>query len=156
MHHSAHNKFISFIWSIADDCLRGVYVRGKYRDVILPIVVLRHLDTLLEPTKEDVLDEVTFQKESMNSTELDEEPLKQASGYVFYNTSKWTLKTLLSTATNSVSSAGIPVGAQVASPVLIRIQPGAVEHGFSAGATGLRTQTQWLGPHLPLWPAGHR
>ena len=48
MNHAAHNKLISFIWSIADDCLRDVYVRGKYRDVILPMVVLRRLDTLLE------------------------------------------------------------------------------------------------------------
>jgi hypothetical protein len=38
------NKIVSFIWSIADDCLRDVYVRGKYRDVILPMFVLRRLD----------------------------------------------------------------------------------------------------------------
>ncbi|HCC82350.1 MAG TPA: hypothetical protein DEQ25_14210, partial [Methylophaga sp.] len=63
MDHSVHNKLISFIWNIADDCLRDVYVRGKYRDVILPMVVLRRLDTLLEPTKEAVLEEVKFQKE---------------------------------------------------------------------------------------------
>ena len=44
MEHSAHNKLVSFIWSIADDCLRDVYVRGKYRDVILPMFVLRRLD----------------------------------------------------------------------------------------------------------------
>ena len=44
MDHSVHNKLVSFIWSIADDCLRDVYVRGKYRDVILPMVVLRRLD----------------------------------------------------------------------------------------------------------------
>lgn len=62
MDHSVHNKLISFIWNIADDCLRDVYVRGKYRDVILPMVVLRRLDTLLEPTKEAVLEEVKFQK----------------------------------------------------------------------------------------------
>ena len=101
MDHSVHNKLISFIWNIADDCLRDVYVRGKYRDVILPMVVLRRLDTLLEPTKEAVLAEVKFQKEEMQATELDDEPLKSASGYVFYNTSKWTLKSLFSTATNN-------------------------------------------------------
>lgn len=101
MDHSVHNKLISFIWNIADDCLRDVYVRGKYRDVILPMVVLRRLDTLLEPTKEAVLAEVKFQKEEMQATELDDEPLKAASGYVFYNTSKWTLKSLFSTATNN-------------------------------------------------------
>lgn len=101
MNQAAHNKLISFIWSIADDCLRDVYVRGKYRDVILPMVVLRRLDTLLESTKEAVLEEVNFQKEEMQATELDDEPLKAASGYVFYNTSKWTLKSLYTSATNN-------------------------------------------------------
>ena len=101
MDHSAHNKLVSFIWSIADDCLRDVYVRGKYRDVILPMVVLRRLDTLLEPTKEAVLAEVKFQLEDMQATELDDAPLVQESGYVFYNTSKWTLTTLFNTATNN-------------------------------------------------------
>jgi len=45
MNHTSHNKLISFIGSIADDCLRDVDVRGKYRDVILPMVVLRRLNT---------------------------------------------------------------------------------------------------------------
>lgn len=45
-----------FIWGIADDILRDLYVRGKYRDVILPITVLRRLDAVLEPTKKAVLD----------------------------------------------------------------------------------------------------
>ena len=62
MDHSVHNKLVSFIWSIADDCLRDVYVRGKYRDVILPMFVLRRLDTLLEPSKDAVLEEMRFQK----------------------------------------------------------------------------------------------
>ncbi len=101
MNQFAHNKLVSFIWSIADDCLRDVYVRGKYRDVILPMVVLRRLDTLLEPTKAAVLEEVRFQKEEMKATELDDAPLKAASGYVFFNTSKWTLKQLHATATNN-------------------------------------------------------
>lgn len=102
MNHAAHNKLISFIWSIADDCLRDVYVRGKYRDVILPMVVLRRLDTLLEPTKAAVLAEVRFQRDEMKAgDELDEAPLTEAAGYVFYNTSKWTLKQLHATATNN-------------------------------------------------------
>ncbi|UVM65012.1 type I restriction-modification system subunit M [Pseudomonas sp. B21-009] len=101
MNHYAHTKLVSFIWSIADDCLRDVYVRGKYRDVILPMVVLRRLDTLLEPTKAEVLEEVRFQKGEMKATELDDAPLKAASGYVFFNTSKWTLKLLHATATNN-------------------------------------------------------
>ena len=101
MDHSVHNKLVSFIWSIADDCLRDVYVRGKYRDVILPMVVLRRLDTLLEPTKQQVLYEVQEQKEEQGFIELDALSLQHVSGYVFYNTSKWTLKGLFDTATNN-------------------------------------------------------
>ncbi|BBO91029.1 type I restriction-modification system subunit M [Desulfosarcina ovata] len=101
MNHAIHNKLVAFIWSIADDCLRDVYVRGKYRDVILPMVVLRRIDTLLEATKETVLEEVAFQRDEMRLTELDDSGLKEASGYVFYNTSKWTLKKLYATATNN-------------------------------------------------------
>ncbi len=39
MDNQVHNSIVSFIWGIADDCLRDVYVRGKYRDVILPMTV---------------------------------------------------------------------------------------------------------------------
>ncbi len=101
MNTAVHNKSVSFIWSIADDCLRDVYVRGKYRDVILPMVVLRRLDALLEPTKEKVLEELAFQRDEAKFTEWDEGGLKQASGYVFYNTSEWTLQRLHDTATNN-------------------------------------------------------
>ena len=101
MNQSVHNKLVSFIWSIADDCLRDVYVRGKYRDVILPMVVLRRLDALLEPTKEAVMEELTFQRDEAGFTEWDENGLRTASGYVFYNTSDWTLQRLHDTATNS-------------------------------------------------------
>jgi type I restriction enzyme M protein len=101
MNHASHNKLVSFIWSIADDCLRDVYVRGKYRDVILPMVVLRRLDALLEPTKEAVMEELVFQRDEAQFTEWDENGLRQASGYVFYNTSEWTLQRLRDTATNS-------------------------------------------------------
>jgi type I restriction enzyme M protein len=101
MNQTSHNSLVSFIWRIANECLRDVYVRGKYRDVILPMVVLRRLDTLLEPTKEVVLEEVRYQKEEIGVFELDDEPLKDASGYVFFNTSKWTLKKLHGAATNN-------------------------------------------------------
>jgi len=66
---ATHNKLVSFIWSIADDCLRDVYVRGKYRDVILPMVVLRRLDALLEHTKDEVMKELEFQKNEIGVTE---------------------------------------------------------------------------------------
>ena len=95
MDHAAHNKIVSFIWSIADDCLRDVFVRGKYRDVILPMFVLRRLDCLLEPSKAGVLEEVRFQQEDAAMADLDPHGLRDASGYVFYNTSKFTLKSLL-------------------------------------------------------------
>ena len=101
MNQAVHNKLVSFIWSIADDCLRDVYVRGKYRDVILPMVVLRRLDALLEPTKKAVLEEVMFQKNEVKLTQFDANGLKDASTYVFYNTSPWTLIRLYNTATNS-------------------------------------------------------
>lgn len=55
MNHEIHNAIVSFIWGIADDVLRDVYVRGKYRDVILPMTVIRRLVAVLEPTKEAVL-----------------------------------------------------------------------------------------------------
>ena len=101
MNTASHSKLVSFIWSIADDCLRDVYVRGKYRDVILPMVVLRRLDALLEITKTTVMEEVRFQREDAGFTELEDDGLCEASGYVFYNTSKWTLQLLHHTATNS-------------------------------------------------------
>jgi len=62
---------------------------------------LRRLDTLLEPSKALVLEEVTFQQEEMQATELDDAPLIVASGYVFFNSSKWTMRQLFDTATNN-------------------------------------------------------
>lgn len=95
------NRIVSFIWSIADDCLRDVYVRGKYRDVILPMFVLRRLDCLLDATKDAVMEEIHFQQEELNFTTLDPFGLQEASGYVFYNSSDWTLTKLVKTATNN-------------------------------------------------------
>lgn len=103
MTQNSHSKLVSFIWSIADDCLRDVYVRGKYRDVILPMVVLRRLDALLEPTKKEVMKEVQFQTVEAGFTEMEPEGLKTVAGYEFYNTSKWTLQLLKDTASNNQS-----------------------------------------------------
>ena len=50
------NWVANYIWGIADDVLRDLYVRGKYRDVILPMTVLRRLDAVLEGSKQAVLD----------------------------------------------------------------------------------------------------
>jgi type I restriction enzyme M protein len=101
MNTAVHNKLVSFIWSIADDELRDIYVRGKYRDVILPMVVLRRLDALLEDSKEKVMEELRFQREDMGFTELDEDNLRREAGYIFYNTSPWTLQRLHDTVANS-------------------------------------------------------
>ncbi|MYK69373.1 MAG: SAM-dependent DNA methyltransferase, partial [Gammaproteobacteria bacterium] len=82
----------NYIWGIADDVLRDVYVRGKYRDVILPMTVLRRLDAVLEPTKQAVLD----MKDSLDEIGIADQKvaLRQAAGQAFYNTSKFTLHDL--------------------------------------------------------------
>ena len=82
----------NYIWGIADDVLRDVYVRGKYRDVILPMTVLRRLDAVLEPTKQAVL-EMKARLDEMGITDQ-KVPLRQAAGQAFYNTSRFTLRDL--------------------------------------------------------------
>lgn len=96
---SSHAQMVSLIWSIADDVLRDVFVRGQYRDVILPMVVLRRLDALLEPTKDAVEEEFAYQTRENNGEIIDKDGLKEAAGQNFYNTSKWTLSRLKSQAT---------------------------------------------------------
>jgi len=86
------NWIANFIWSIADDVLRDLYVRGKYRDVILPMTVLRRLDAVLEPTKQAVLDmKSALDKAGITNQDA---PLRQAAGQAFYNISKFTLRDL--------------------------------------------------------------
>src|SRR5438132_2438208 len=86
------NWIANFIWGIADDVLRDLYVRGKYRDVILPMTGLRRLDAVLEPTKQAVLD----MKSSLDKAAItnQDQALRQAAGQAFYNTSKFTLRDL--------------------------------------------------------------
>lgn len=84
-------QLIALIWNIADDVLRDVFLRGQYRDVILPMVVLRRLDALLEPTKEAVEQEYKSQIEAGLADNIDEEALKDESKQTYYNISKWTL-----------------------------------------------------------------
>ena len=82
----------NYIWGIADDVLRDLYVRGKYRDVILPMIVLRRLDAVLEDSKQNVL----AMKTVLDQAGLIEQDsaLRQAAGQAFYNTSKFTLRDL--------------------------------------------------------------
>jgi type I restriction enzyme M protein len=96
-HGTAHLSWITnFIWGIADDVLRDLYVRGKYRDVILPMTVLRRLDAVLEPTNRAVLG----MKASLDAAAItnQDQALRQAAGQAFYNTSKFTLRDLRSRA----------------------------------------------------------
>ena len=92
MEGSRLNWIASFIWGIADDVLRDLYVRGKYRDVILPMTVLRRLDSLLEPSQPAVLE----MKTSLDKAKIihQDQALRRAAGQAFYNTSKFTLRDL--------------------------------------------------------------
>ena len=97
------NWITNFIWGIADDVLRDLYVRGKYRDVILPMMVLRRLDAVLEPTKQAVLD----MKASLDAAKITNQDaaLRQAAGQAFYNTSNFTLRDLKGRATQQALKA---------------------------------------------------
>jgi type I restriction enzyme M protein len=92
MDQATHNKIVSFIWGIADDVLRDLFVRGKYRDVILPMCVLRRLDAVLEQNKRTVLET----KDMLDKAGITEQraALCAAAGQAFYNTSKFTLRDL--------------------------------------------------------------
>jgi len=92
METSQLNWIANFIWGIADDVLRDLYVRGKYRDVILPMTVIRRLDAVMEPTKQAVL-EMKSELDKAGITNQDP-ALRQAAGQAFYNTSKFTLNDL--------------------------------------------------------------
>ena len=90
--HPQFNWIANFIWGVADDVLRDLYVRGKYRDVILPMTVLRRLDAVLEPSTPAVLE----MKTSLDKAKIihQDQALRQAAGQAFYNTSKFTLRDL--------------------------------------------------------------
>ncbi len=86
------NWITNFIWGIADDALRDLYVRGKYRDVILPMIVLRRLDAVLEPTKRAV----QSMKANLDNAGITNQDaaLRQSAEQAFYNTSVFTLRDL--------------------------------------------------------------
>ena len=80
-----HNRIADFIWNIADDVLRDIYVRGKYRDVILPMTVVRRLDSVLEPTKDDVLAMQARLDEAGIPAQNQDAVLRGAAKQAFYN-----------------------------------------------------------------------
>ncbi len=86
---------INFLWTVADVVLVNTYQKGKYKDVILPMVVIRRLDLLLEPTKEQVLKTFSEYKSKLQNLDSLLTNSKHGSGLAFYNTSKFTLKKLL-------------------------------------------------------------
>lgn len=96
MDNQVHNQIVSFIWGIADDCLRDIYVRGKYRDVILPMTVIRRLDAMLEDSKAAVLD----MKKKLDAAGIDNQwpALCNVAGQAFCNASPFRLKDLTSRA----------------------------------------------------------
>jgi len=87
----------SFIWSVAD-LLRSNFRQSEYGKVILPFVVLRRLDCILDKAKADVLAE--YEKNKHLSQEALDSFLTRKSGYQFYNTSKMSVDTLLGDAAN--------------------------------------------------------
>jgi type I restriction enzyme M protein len=93
MDQAQHNAIVNFIWNIADDVLRDIYVRGKYRDVILPMTVIRRLDCLLEAKKDAIL----ALKKQLDEAGITNQhaALCQVAGQAFYNDSAFTLKRLL-------------------------------------------------------------
>ena len=96
-----HAERVNFLWGVAD-LLRDAFKRGKYQDVILPLTVLRRIDGVLEPTKEAVLKRNASLKEM--GLENREAQLRKASGYAFYNTSRYDFRRLLADAPNLASN----------------------------------------------------
>ena len=92
-----HGQIVTFIWGVAD-LIRDTFKRGKYQDVILPLTVLRRLDCVLAPTKEDVLQRQAELRE--RGLEDLHNQLCRSSGLAFYNTSRYDFERLLADAPN--------------------------------------------------------
>ncbi len=95
MNQSQFNSLVSFIWNIATDVLVYAFDKSEYKKIILPMMVIRRIDVLLEPTK----DKVVEMKERLDKAGIlnnQDQVLYGITGYPFYNTSKFTLKTLKS------------------------------------------------------------
>ena len=89
-----HSQIVSFIWGVAD-LIRDTFKRGKYQDVILPLTVLRRLDCVLAPTKQKVL---AVQARFLGKLDNPDRQLRRASGFAFYNTSRYDFEKLLADA----------------------------------------------------------
>ena len=89
-----HSQIVSFLWGVAD-LIRDTFKRGKYQDVILPLTVLRRLDCVLAPTKARVME---VQAQYRGKLDNPERLLRRASGFAFYNTSRYDFGKLLADA----------------------------------------------------------
>lgn len=87
-------QLVSFIFGIANDCLVDVYDVGDYRKIILPMIVIRRFDAVLEPTKQKVLE----MKKSLDAAGItdQDEALCHTAGEAFCNSSPYTLSDLKS------------------------------------------------------------
>ena len=94
MNQSQYNQLFSFIWNIATDVLVYAFEKGEYKKIIMPMMVLRRIDVLLEPTKEALLN--MKQKLDESNIQNQDPILYNVTGYPFFNTSKFTMKTLKS------------------------------------------------------------
>lgn len=91
------SKEVALVWSIANS-LRGAYTSDKYKDVIIPMVIIRRFECALAATKQAVVD-----KHKMNPN-IPAALLEKESGYPFYNTSEFTLARLLNDSDNIASN----------------------------------------------------
>ena len=89
-----HSEIVAFLWGLAD-LIRDTFKRGKYQDVILPLTVLRRLDCVLAPTKGEVLSAQARFKDKLDNPDSQ---LRKASGFAFYNTSRYDFEKLLADA----------------------------------------------------------
>ena len=94
MNQQQYNQLFSFIWNIATDVLVYAFEKGEYKKIIMPMMVLRRIDVLLEPTKQALLE----QKQMLDDNHFNNQDpiLFSVTGYPFYNTSLFTMKTLKS------------------------------------------------------------
>ena len=96
-----YGQIVGFIWGVAD-LIRDAFKRGKYQDVILPLTILRRLDCVLAPSKENVLQ----RQAELKGRGLEElhGQLCRASGFAFYNTSRYDFERLLADAPNMAAN----------------------------------------------------
>ena len=87
---SNHNEISSFIWNVCDDVLRGLFKQHEYGDVILPFLVLRRLDCVIEPKKDEIIELYNELKDEVDPTQI----IKKQTGLKFFNHSNYDLQRL--------------------------------------------------------------